>query len=248
MKYKVHPVAEMFPMMEEKSINFKHLMRSIDAVGQLEPIIVDGDTLIDGRHRLKACEALGVEPLIIEWASLDIKATQGEWIQAKNLERRHLTPDQKAQIAAVTERWLIEDNCKRRSGNSRFQPGSKGGPGRGKTSEKTVRTNPCEPDPERDHKKEHANSTVGQIAAKAGVSFHKARQAIAIANALQEGAIEQSDVDEVIAGKSKPSEVLKKVAAKKGKKPKKKDIFKALLRLWKQASESERVAFWKEVQ
>ena len=59
---KVHPVAEMFPMMTEEELD--ELAEDIKQNGLLNPIIKDkDDVLIDGRNRLEACKRAGVEPV-----------------------------------------------------------------------------------------------------------------------------------------------------------------------------------------
>jgi hypothetical protein len=37
---------------------------SIEKYGQLDPIIMRGDVIIDGRNRMKACVELDIEPVI----------------------------------------------------------------------------------------------------------------------------------------------------------------------------------------
>jgi hypothetical protein len=62
----------------------------------------------------------------------------------------------------------------------------------------------------RDRKADDARSTVGQVAAKAGVSMHKARQAIAVLDAVEAGTITPEAVAEVKAGKKKLRSVMPK--------------------------------------
>jgi hypothetical protein len=215
-KYKIHPVAAMFPLMEERSIAFGKLLASIENLGQQDAIVVDRDTLIDGRHRLLACERLGIEPKIVEWKTLGFESSCdsiGEWIMLKNLERRHLTPEQRVQIASKVEGWILNQMNAKRRGDTQFQPGTSPNPnGRAGKLKEQVRTDSYEP--VRDHKKENANSTAGQLAAKAGTTIHKARQALKIQKAVDAGDIPKEDLDAVIAGTAKPVEVLKKIESK----------------------------------
>ena len=78
-------------------VEFAELVKSIKEQGQIEPIVMLGGLVFDGRHRWKACEKLGIDPKTEEW-----KGTEDELIRvsvARNLTRRHLTPVQKAEIA-----------------------------------------------------------------------------------------------------------------------------------------------------
>ena len=88
--------AEAFPPMQVDE--FEALKASIDRNGLLEPILVWQGRVMDGRHRLKACEALGVAPMV--------KVLNGTYEEAKseafstNINRRHLATGQRAILAA----------------------------------------------------------------------------------------------------------------------------------------------------
>ena len=91
-----HPVTEIFPPMEPAA--FQALVDDIEAHGQQEPILVVGDLVIDGRHRFKACQQLGREPLVRE-----IQPDAGDplaLVISLNLHRRHLSESQRAVVAA----------------------------------------------------------------------------------------------------------------------------------------------------
>ena len=60
--YSLHPAAELFPVMDE--VAFAALVADIATHGQREPILIHNDQVIDGRHRLRACEQLGIEPRV----------------------------------------------------------------------------------------------------------------------------------------------------------------------------------------
>ena len=47
-KYRHHPVTDMFPLPSEQE--YQELKASIREQGQLQPIVVDGEELLDGRH------------------------------------------------------------------------------------------------------------------------------------------------------------------------------------------------------
>jgi ParB-like chromosome segregation protein Spo0J len=99
---KIHPVAEMFPMMTEEELD--ELAADIKANGLLNPITKDNDdTLIDGRNRLEACSRAGVEPKFETLNGTDPVA----YILAQNVKRRHLSKGQQA-MAVVLSRSQME--------------------------------------------------------------------------------------------------------------------------------------------
>ena len=92
----LHPAAELFPVMDEAA--FAALVADIAAHGQREPILILDGQVIDGRHRLRACEQLGLEPLVRQ-----VSADDGDpfgLVVSLNLHRRHLSEGQRAIIAA----------------------------------------------------------------------------------------------------------------------------------------------------
>src|SRR6516225_9351543 len=92
---KVHPVAELFPMMNEEEL--VELAYDIKDNGLLNPIILDKDgVLIDGRNRLKACELMAIKPRFETLNGTDAVA----FILAQNVARRHLTKGQQAMAVA----------------------------------------------------------------------------------------------------------------------------------------------------
>lgn len=94
--YPLHPAAALFPAMDEAA--FAALVADIAAHGQREPILILDGQVIDGRHRLRACEQLGLEPLVRE-----ISAADGDpfcLVVSLNLHRRHLSESQRAMVAA----------------------------------------------------------------------------------------------------------------------------------------------------
>lgn len=97
MKHRIHPAAELFPMMSDEEID--KLAASIKANGQRQAVVLFNSQVVDGRNRLVACERAGVEPRTIEW---DGKGSLIDFVLAANLHRRHLTQDQRAVIASKT--------------------------------------------------------------------------------------------------------------------------------------------------
>lgn len=94
-KHEVHPVARIFPPMEEDALIA--LAEDIQKNGQHHPIALKDGMVIDGVNRLKACELLGVEPRFTEWNE---QGDLAAWVMGQNLHRRHLEASQRAAVAA----------------------------------------------------------------------------------------------------------------------------------------------------
>jgi hypothetical protein len=120
----VHPAAEMFPMMSEAEL--RALGKDIQKRGQQAPIVIIDGLLLDGRNRLDAMELVGIDcaeqiALILgdpRLADDDAAADDGVvWLLAKwlredrgndpyalaislNIQRRHLTAEQKRDLIA----------------------------------------------------------------------------------------------------------------------------------------------------
>lgn len=98
-KHEIHPAATLFPMMDAAS--FEMLKADIKENGQEKCITFFDGMLLDGRNRMKACEELGIEPLIEEIEdSGDGSFDPFRWVLSMNLHRRHLTESQRAMVAA----------------------------------------------------------------------------------------------------------------------------------------------------
>lgn len=62
---RLHELADLFPQMSEGEYNA--LRDDISKRGQIEPILLYKGKVVDGRHRLRACQELGIEPKTTEW-------------------------------------------------------------------------------------------------------------------------------------------------------------------------------------
>lgn len=93
-----HPVSEIFPSMPQAE--FDALVADITVNGLREPIHVMGDSIIDGRHRYRACVQAGIEPqFVLVPDGTDLNAL----VISLNLRRRHLSESQRAMVAARLE-------------------------------------------------------------------------------------------------------------------------------------------------
>ena len=91
-----HPDTAFMPRIAEA--DFKDLKRDIQTHGQREPIIVFEGLIVDGRERYRACQELDIAPKVKVVSKLDGSVEQ--MVVSLNFHRRHLTPSQKAMIAA----------------------------------------------------------------------------------------------------------------------------------------------------
>lgn len=93
MSYELHPLAELIPPMSEDE--FADLLADIRANGLRSPITLYEEKVLDGRHRLRACEELGFSPPTVQFDGEDPTA----FVISMNLRRRNLTTGQRAAAA-----------------------------------------------------------------------------------------------------------------------------------------------------
>lgn len=219
--YVIHPAASVFPLLEGD--RFQALVDSIAQHGVQNPIVSHKGEVLDGRNRLRAVmklrdEGNKVELPCLEWdAKCGLSAT--EWVAAQNLDRRHLSADAYVTATAAINRIL------RKEAKERQKSGLKKG------NEKPVRTKRTERE-KRDTKAEDARSTAGQVAAKAGVSLRKAKQAVKLDQAVETGVVPEEVQRDVVAGKRKLKDVVASLPcskpAKRKSKPRKADLLNQL--------------------
>lgn len=199
----IHPAASVFPLLEGD--RFQSLVDSIAAHGVQTPIVSYKGEVLDGRNRLRAVMRLREEGHKVELPCVGWDAKCGmsptEWVAAQNLDRRHLSADAYAAATAAINRIL------RKEAKERQKSGLKKG------SEKPVGIKRS-PRGKRDEKAKQAASTAGQVAAKAGVSLRKAKQAVKLDQAVEAGVIPDEVQKDVIAGKKKLRDAVKEVPAK----------------------------------
>ncbi len=107
--YPLDPCVELFPAMN--SDEFNALKQSIQRNGQSEPILLFWGKVIDGRHRLKACQELSIEPKV-ETLSVKTYEQAKSMAFARNINRRNLSTGQQALMAAAL--------CTRKPGQAKF--------------------------------------------------------------------------------------------------------------------------------
>jgi hypothetical protein len=89
----IHPLAERLPTMPEEE--FRELVESIREHGLKESLWLYEGQVLDGRHRARACDELGVEPSCRQYEGNE---PVGFVIDA-NVHRRHLSAGQRAALA-----------------------------------------------------------------------------------------------------------------------------------------------------
>jgi N6-adenosine-specific RNA methylase IME4 len=82
------------------------LVADIREHGLHEPIVMFEDRVLDGRNRLRACEAAGIEPVFTVYTGDDPVA----FVVSLNLRRRHLDESQRAMVAAKLATLRAGDN------------------------------------------------------------------------------------------------------------------------------------------
>ena len=83
--------------------SFNALVQDIRDQGQLEPIDVVGDEVLDGWHRYRASRILEIEPKTRDLPKgLDLVA----YVLRKNAHRRHMTGEQRAAVVMLAAEWM----------------------------------------------------------------------------------------------------------------------------------------------
>jgi ParB-like chromosome segregation protein Spo0J len=89
-----HPLADLIPPMTEAE--YEDLKADIKANGLLMPIVLFEGKVLDGRHRLRACREVDLEPRFTEgddWIS-----NPAAFVLSANIHRRHLDAKQKRDV------------------------------------------------------------------------------------------------------------------------------------------------------
>ena len=96
-----HPLSYLCGDMDAES--FKALANDIREQGQLETIDLVGDEIVDGWHRYRACQLLGLEP---KTRVLPDGLELVEYVLGKNAHRRHMTAEQRAAVVMLAAEWM----------------------------------------------------------------------------------------------------------------------------------------------
>jgi hypothetical protein len=202
----LHPVAGMFPLLEGNE--FEELCDDIQASGLANPIVIHGDILLDGRNRLRACAKVQIDPKFIAYSGY--RDREHEWIVTQNIHRRSLPPDQRAAILQQVYEWhkrrrlaeLKQSDVLRQQGIH----GKEGGRGH----KKPLETNSSP----RVYKRLRT-----ELAEQAGISEHKAQQAIQVAEHAPEL------LDGVRTGKVKLKDAAQKARAQSPSRPRRPSVW-----------------------
>jgi hypothetical protein len=203
--FRVHPAASKFPLMEGKE--FDDLVDSVLHSGTVAPVETHDGLLIDGRNRVRAVAVLrsrGIDIALptIAWAPAAGETVE-EHIYAVNVHRRHLTDDQRAALA-VEFLPAIRKSREERQAATRF----------GSKALSSVAQNSSLPSGHpagmpRSSREKDAASTIGQLAAFANISRHKAIQAVTVADGVESGEIAAAELQGVAAGSKRLLDVVR---------------------------------------
>lgn len=116
-KYETHPAADVLPMMDPE--RYAELEADIEANGQRVPIDMWKGKILDGRNRMKACVALGRQPMTFVFTGTEAEAVT--LVASKNLKRRDLSKGQRAAVILELE-TLGHGGSRSRSGSCSADP------------------------------------------------------------------------------------------------------------------------------
>jgi ParB-like chromosome segregation protein Spo0J len=94
-----HPLAETFPLISGDELNA--LTEDIRKNGLLEKITIFEHKILDGRNRYLAAKAAGVKLVPTHFRPLPDGAAAWDFVVSENIQRRHLTQDQKREVIAA---------------------------------------------------------------------------------------------------------------------------------------------------
>lgn len=202
-KYKNHPAADAFPMMDDG--RYAELLADIRQNGQREPITLCEEMILDGRNRLRACVEAGIEP--------EFREHKGDpWAFAWSLNgaRRDLEATVRALIyrrcEEGSEKWakrlakIAEDGRRKKSEAAKEQPRDPSG---------KMQTKPVA---------DHSDPQPG--------SRHVAREARAAEAKVSPATMARADqiakrpdlAKKVVSGEMKPTDALREIRSEKRRK------------------------------
>lgn len=116
--YAIHPLADLIPAMTDGQ--YAELRDDIAAHGLRQPIVLFEHMVLDGRHRLRACEEIGATAQFEEYIGDEPAAH----VLSLNLHRRHLSTSQRAMIATDFLPHLEEESRRRQGARTDLHPTS----------------------------------------------------------------------------------------------------------------------------
>jgi hypothetical protein len=109
MMYELHRLANLFPLMEGEE--FDQLVADIKVNGLHEPIMLCENQILDGRDRYRACLKAGVSPKFAQFRDIPPPTiSPTSYVISRNINRRHLTTQQRVAIAAELATRKVGDN------------------------------------------------------------------------------------------------------------------------------------------
>jgi ParB/Sulfiredoxin domain len=112
MKMKVHPVADLFPMLEGEEL--RELAEDIKTNGLRDPIVMTSKGILaDGRNRLSACKFAKVNPRFKKLPANYSEIQIMNYIISVNIHRRHLTASDRVRLWPSIKPYLEAEAQKR---------------------------------------------------------------------------------------------------------------------------------------
>jgi hypothetical protein len=264
--YLVHTVASLFPHLTGEL--YAELKKSIEESGHQEPIVVHDGMVLDGRNRINILNELGQAPKIIQFADLKTGLEAGEWIAIRNLQRRHLTDDQRLAIATKYQTWLREELA-RQSATPKAQPAHADGDDERGAETSATQSQPSENQDGSEYPPKAAEKTAKKkrgrprgnrsdaeaVAGKTKQSRYRADQMLklqeqspTLAKAVKEGQLSLKEAMRQLGEQQQPKKSRTKRAAKQDAVTKTVQMAEAWLRKKSmKLSHAQRVVFWKQI-
>jgi len=211
--YEVHDAARLFPLMV--GAEFEALCDNLRDQGLLEDIVLvktgKSEKLLDGRNRLRACEATGIEPRFTHFEGKDPVA----YVVSHNLHRRHLDASQRAMVAARIKPLFEAEAAQRlREGGARGGKASGSAPGKNK---------PVETLPQASERRPPARDQAARLVNVSGRTVQKAQKVIEYGSKELAAAVDAGVVNVELAAqiadkpKDEQKELVRKIAESPGK-------------------------------
>jgi hypothetical protein len=108
----------------------RDLVADVKKHGLQEPIVLFGGLVLDGVHRQDACALAEIEPRYVHFEKMNGSTQEAgplAFVMSHNLRRRHLTPSQKAAVAADSLPFFEAEAAKRKTA-TQFKQGGRSAP------------------------------------------------------------------------------------------------------------------------